>query len=335
MPSRVTMRAIAEAAGVSATTVSLALRDDRRIAAATRARIRELAQRMGYERDPTLSALVSLRDDDTRRLKRRPLGLAVIPGGMGRATRLIKLLHEGAETAARSCGHFLHVFELPPPAAAGAALDHARERGVRGLLLLTQAPKSLWLPYDFGDLTVVALGYPPRPLVLDTVTSHDFHAVETAWRQLRRRGYRRIGLAAPQHTDGNSDHQWTAAFRHCSANDPGCEPLPIYTEDAPYTGATRWLERERPEVMLVIKSPEAGLADALERYREHVDVVRIGLKQASGPVAGVVHDFTAIGSSAVMLLDVRLRERLAGRQHACVTMLIEGRWHEAPSIRMP
>ncbi len=62
-------------------------------------------------------------------------------------------------------------------------------------------------------------------------------------------------------------------------------------------------------------------------------MVRLGLKEASCPIAGVVHDFAGIGTSAVMLLEARLRERLAGRVHPCVTMLIEGSWHEAPSIR--
>lgn len=43
-----TMRELAQAAGVSIATVSLALRDDHRLAAATRKRIRALADAMGY-----------------------------------------------------------------------------------------------------------------------------------------------------------------------------------------------------------------------------------------------------------------------------------------------
>lgn len=336
MALRVTMRAVAKAAGVSATTVSLALRDDRRIAAATRERIRRLAQDMGYERDPTLSALVSLRDDESRRLHRRPLGLAIVPGHMGNAHRLNRLLREGVDRAAGDSGHFLDAFELPESVpAATAILQDARGRGLRGLILLTQVPKDTYLPYDFGNLTVVSLGYPPRPLLLDTVAPHDFHAVELAWRELRWRGYRRIAFALHPHTDSNSDHQWSAAYRHCCASDEDCDRLPIYDEASPYPGARGWIAEHRPEVMLLIKNPDHGLAAALDAFRQSVDVVRLGLKEPTGPTAGVVHDFTALGASAVMLLEMRLRERLVGRVPACLTMLTEGRWYDAPSIRPP
>jgi DNA-binding LacI/PurR family transcriptional regulator len=53
-----TIREIAAAAGVSAMTVSLALRGSREVSAATRKRIQELAESMGYRPNPMVSALM-------------------------------------------------------------------------------------------------------------------------------------------------------------------------------------------------------------------------------------------------------------------------------------
>lgn len=58
---RVTLKDIAGVAGVHHTTVSMALRNDRRLPAATRARIRQCAAELGYRPDPMLSALSSYR----------------------------------------------------------------------------------------------------------------------------------------------------------------------------------------------------------------------------------------------------------------------------------
>ena len=58
-PARPTLRSLAAAAGVSATTVSLALRQSRQISAATRARIQKLARDRGYESNPLVSAVFS------------------------------------------------------------------------------------------------------------------------------------------------------------------------------------------------------------------------------------------------------------------------------------
>ncbi|RRJ98846.1 LacI family DNA-binding transcriptional regulator [Opitutaceae bacterium TAV3] len=57
----VNMEAVARAAGVHRTTVSMALRGHPKLPEATRARIRELAERMGYRPNPLVQALMSTR----------------------------------------------------------------------------------------------------------------------------------------------------------------------------------------------------------------------------------------------------------------------------------
>ena len=61
MNPRVTLRDIAQAAGVHYSTVSIALRDHPRISAPVRRKIKAIAQRMGYTPDPALAALNAYR----------------------------------------------------------------------------------------------------------------------------------------------------------------------------------------------------------------------------------------------------------------------------------
>ncbi|WP_299149577.1 LacI family DNA-binding transcriptional regulator [uncultured Tateyamaria sp.] len=56
MSTRVTMRDVAEAVGMSPMTVSRALREDRTVSAKTRARVRQIADELGYVYDSTAQA---------------------------------------------------------------------------------------------------------------------------------------------------------------------------------------------------------------------------------------------------------------------------------------
>jgi LacI family transcriptional regulator len=67
---RVTLSDIADAVGYSKNTVSLALRSDPQIPEATRAVIRETAERLGYRPNPVLSQLMAeLRASQTPRFQ--------------------------------------------------------------------------------------------------------------------------------------------------------------------------------------------------------------------------------------------------------------------------
>lgn len=58
MPDRISIRDLAELAGVSRTTVSLALRDNSKVAAETREMIQRLAREHDYRSHPAVNALM-------------------------------------------------------------------------------------------------------------------------------------------------------------------------------------------------------------------------------------------------------------------------------------
>lgn len=60
-PESLTMQDVATAAGVDRTTVSLALRNHPRISLATRKRVQQVADELGYRTHPLVSALMTYR----------------------------------------------------------------------------------------------------------------------------------------------------------------------------------------------------------------------------------------------------------------------------------
>jgi len=60
-PSRISVREIAKQLGLSHATVSMALRGNTRVAAATREEVRRYAESIGYRPDPMLGALAHYR----------------------------------------------------------------------------------------------------------------------------------------------------------------------------------------------------------------------------------------------------------------------------------
>ena len=138
-PARVTMRALAEMAGVSVQSVSLALRNQPSIGLETRTRIQALARQLGYTPDPQIVKLMHhLRIGHQHKLGASVCFLTTRPP-TARET-FCDLLLAGAIEGARTAGFSHHVIHVEPekmPRDRLMRMLHAR--GVEGLLLLPMA----------------------------------------------------------------------------------------------------------------------------------------------------------------------------------------------------
>src|SRR5690242_6795383 len=116
MKAQITVRTIAETAGVSAMTVSRALRGEANVDSATAARIREVADRLGYRRNLLVSTVMS-----TMRGIRQPLCshiiafLTVDSAGFPPVQRMASQLYlQGAQQRASECGFAVEEFIMRP-----------------------------------------------------------------------------------------------------------------------------------------------------------------------------------------------------------------------------
>jgi LacI family transcriptional regulator len=148
-PRRVTLREVAQRAGVSPTTASFVLagREDMRISAGARLRVRRAAAELDYR--PNLTAR-SLRTKVTRTIALVSDTIAIQPYG-GAMVR-------GALTAALAQDHLLYVVETGgDPQVETRLLEDLLARQVDGVLYASMATRELTLPKALVGQPVVAL----------------------------------------------------------------------------------------------------------------------------------------------------------------------------------
>jgi LacI family transcriptional regulator len=337
MPLPVTMQALAREAGVSQSTVSLALRDDPRVAAKTRARIQELARLRGYQPDPALSALVAYR------ARTRP------PGDYGK----IAMLHDwdrplerfplamrqssyGLIERAAQLGYEVELFRVPED---GLALSRVLyHRGIRGVILHSLRLEAFEMEWE--HFSAVAIGeYFCRPQ-LNHVNHHLVRVLVTAYQELRRRGYKRIGYCNIGISEERKHHLYLGAYLQCLHVD-GINPAdspPFFYEEANWCPLA-WLDANGFDA--VLNSTPARLLEKLEGTRYKVPE-NLGVAGFSLPVRGMdehisscVVDFSRIGSIAVDLLQTMMHSGQRGvpplNEH--YDLMLGGRWRDGVTLR--
>lgn len=131
------LRAIGAACGVSRSTVSEALRDSPRVAAAVKVNVRAMAARMGYSADPRLSAAMTM--IARRRWQDGGRSLAVISGPEGAASSPA-VLYEAIAATASEQGFTVTRFTVKSAAAMSRLAGVLAARGVDGSLLVGDVP---------------------------------------------------------------------------------------------------------------------------------------------------------------------------------------------------
>ena len=133
------MQDIANEAGVSRNTVSLALRNEPQIPEHTRDRIKRIADRMGYKRDPILGEVMA----GMRGRKREAMSrvLAVVNANPEknafRRHATIPTYLEGCERRAKELGYTLDPFWMHDPKISGKRfVSIFKARSIRGVLVV-------------------------------------------------------------------------------------------------------------------------------------------------------------------------------------------------------
>jgi len=144
------MKDVAELAGVSAMTVSCALRNSPKVLPATRERILEAASSLGYRPDPEISKLMMhLRQPTQHSFSHQLAFINSWPDPREHLKGYVGMLFHGARHRAAQLGFDLEPFWLLEPGMTDSRLSSILySRGIRGVLLAPwQHPSdSRWLP---------------------------------------------------------------------------------------------------------------------------------------------------------------------------------------------
>jgi DNA-binding LacI/PurR family transcriptional regulator len=335
----VTMKAVAEKAGVSLMTVSRALRNEGRIAPATRKHILGIAEELGYRPNPLVAALMA----DLRRARPVRSSVQTIafvtshPTAEGWRKDFTPVeLFAGAHARADLLGFDLAPFWTKAPEMPGSRLSRIlRTRGISGVILAPfPVPAAGPVDLDWASLAAVALGYSLREPRLHRVTHHSLHAIRTALAQLTGRGYRRIGLAVSAGDDERVDHNWSTGFAAYQAGVAVKDRIPAWMPTHPDAAAFNdWRRTHTPEVIIGGSYVGRWLREEKVEVPGQTAFVSLSYSPSLGDVAGIVPNHHAVGAAAVELLVEQLYHNEKGVPEPPRIVLVEGEWREGNSIR--
>ena len=342
MPKRVTLREIARKTGYHFTTVSLALRHHRSIPEKTRAKIQEMADRMGYQPDPALSALVAYRHS-----KRQPVYASTLiwlsnydDDYHWRKIPLYVDYFEGAREQAKTQGYLLETFNLK---ADGMTLRRAQQilesRGITGLLIPPMREAHSSIDLDWSPFSAVSFGYTLEQPRLHTVSSNHFRMMVDLIEELHQRDYKRLGLVMLDNSTERVENKWIAAFLGESFIHHDVYPItPLLLNKWDPVRFDRWFDQNQPDVLIsgVRQIPDLlpHLSERGIRFPEDIGFADYNLSDEDESIAGMKQNAHRVGKAAVNLLTSLIHQNEKGVPlDSPINMLIDGYWFDGPTVR--
>lgn len=255
-----TTREIAAAAGVHQTTVSLALRNHPRIPLPTRLKIRKVAEKLGYRKDPRIAELMHhLR---LRRTQDKAEAIGYVSDTKTRhswhphGTYFDQL--EGARHRATQLGYRLEEFWLNKSGLTARRLDRIlRARNIRGLIVGPISDERYLDGLNWERYAVAGLNYSPRKFSLHRVCSNHARSLDLVLETLAQRGFIRFGLVQSHEQDLRVRHLWACAYHGFCARHPEVSVVPVCFADheseepaANRQALLQWFASHRPQVLL-------------------------------------------------------------------------------------
>lgn len=340
MNTNVRLQDIADRAGLSRATISLALRNHASIPAVTRARIQKLADELGYRPNPLVAALMS-HQRSTCTTSPTHLTLALVLKFSHRAAwqrYLSPDLISGAAQRAEQLGYRLEEFWLDDLVWSGGRLSTVLfHRNVPGLIIAPLPAAVGHLRLAWEKFSVVAIGYSIARPQLHRVTTDRYQAMLLAVRELRRRGYRRIGLALDANQDARVHHQWVAAFLWEQMHSRPGDRVPLLVLSDRQLTERRfadWFKQNQPEAILGYDTRILGWLEKLGcSVPRDAAFVHLWNPEKDGKFAGLYHNPPEIGAAAVDYLVSLIQRNERGVPKAAHTLQLEASWIEGVTAR--
>ena len=337
----VTLKDVAKAAGVHFTTVSLVLQGRGVLALATRARVQEVAKRLGYRKD-SVSMALTLRRSAGRIEAVRPV-IAFLSNCSNEEEFYLeshrRMFFEGAQKESRRIGYECRLLLVgaasPSDSEIMDILSAWNTQAVilGGFIPLRRVPK-----LDWDNLTVVRIHSEYLKPAFHTVSNDQLQAVRLAVEELHAVGYRRMGLAVGRIDEDGTDNMYTAAYyleaqrRHFIE----LEPFLFAYDEADGARQERfneWVLRMRPEVVLSNWSSIVSILKAASLVTTW-PIAAVSLckyEDGDGDLAGVVQDHVSVGRKAVEEAALLVSERHTGAPSLPSATYVAPRWTRGAS----
>ncbi|XHR30954.1 MAG: LacI family DNA-binding transcriptional regulator [Chthoniobacteraceae bacterium] len=335
---RVTLRNVAQKAGVHVTTVSLALRNHASISVTTRERIQKIADEMGYRPDPMLSALCNYRR--LASAAATPPTLAYLTEWRTREAWMSEEAHAriyaGACARAEHLGYAMEHLWLREPGMTTARWNKVLWTRNYGGLIIAPLPVGRGhscLDWDrFSAIRIDPSMVRPR---LHSVGNNQYQCMQIAFREARSRGYRRIGFAIKKLNNERVDLLWSAGMltEQARHRDMECIPLLITARWGP-EAFKEWFLRYRPDVVLSTHRKALDWITELGiRVPKDAGFIDLDCMVSNGVRAGVSQNHANVGAAAVDNLIRMIQQNERGIPSVPQTIYLDGAWVDGKTVR--
>ena len=340
------VRALARQLGVSATTVSLALKNSPRVSAGLRARIEKLAKDTGYVPNARLAEVMGEMRRSISPTYHATLGVfSLYPEKepwTHYPTQYLKDLLDSATACARSHGYQLEYFWLKEPGMRPARLTAILEaRGIQGVFCLGCLDPEETFPPELRPFAIVTYGASVLGN-LHRVASHFSADAHTLFDELLRRGYTRPGLAILVQGDRRTAYAYSETYlgfleRHLPPPHPAILRSDLWNE----ADFHRWFCSGLPDVIVLHQTEE--YIEGVQRYLRRrgltvpgkVGIALLDKNPDRRRYSGICQDNPRMGVAAIEMLIGRILLRDFGPSVQPKFELVGGAWNEGRSLRRP
>jgi LacI family transcriptional regulator len=339
---KITLKHIAAEAHVSRMTVSLALRDDASLPAATRARIQALAAQMGYHPDPEIVRLMEV--IRARKQRKQQSKIAYLTAYKNRSDWKMEstqwLYFEGAQQRAEECGYVLEEHWLRAPGMTDRRLSEIiRNRGIEGAIVAPlPGHEPIFDGFHWEYVSAVELGYSLTRPALNRACNHQFQSMMLLLQTLSGDGYRRIGLAMPNDQDSRVNHHWRAAY--LTGQSLWCTRAnrlaPLLTDRWTKPEFEKWLKSSRPDCIITIgRDALRWLTGWGLRMPQDIGLANVDLSPDMHGITGIDQNSRKVGAAALDVLISQIRHHERGIPSVPKIVMVEGTFVMGATTRRP
>lgn len=334
----VRLRDIAEKLGVSTMTVSLGLRAHPSISKTRIEEVQQTAREMGYRPNAMASALAHRKWTHARRTVTASLAWLNrwnVPRDL-RNQREFALYWEGASAAASDLGYQLEEFVWENDMTPHRLGKIFHTRSIQGILVPPHPTPPDWTGWRFEQFSLARIGHSVSNLPVHVITTDQVGGSLLAFREIRRRGYRRIGLVTSAWAERNTLFQ--AGFLLAQSQTSGAAIPRLHLADAtPAPSADdlarleRWILRHRPDAVLTdVRS--AGTMLARLGLAVPGDLGLAVLSTSGEGVAGVNQNSREVGKLAVEILVAQIHRNARGIPLTSHVHLVTPTWEDGDTL---
>lgn len=334
-PAPVTQRDVAQACGLHPSTICLALGNSPSIPAATRERVQAMARKLGYQPNAAARNLAFLRVDKAETAR---LPLAWInqepQRGFWRTHPIGRLYFEAARQRAEESGYYLEEFWIHEPGMRLARLIQIiAARGVQGVVFpIYQTLDPAVFAALWDEFATVSFNDQRAAEWLDVVCADSYHNFDLTLRQVRARGFRRVGLVLSPAIDATTDGLGCCRYLRFQNEQLPTERIPVCmlaSDEAVRVAQVRaWSEEHRPEVILFHSADRGSWLAAVDP-----DIVRATWGALGGEgMAGMDEQAGLVAHLAIDCLSDKVRRFERGLGRVTRRHLVKGSWRDHASL---